>query len=152
MSVDYGIITDMEPKLPSPDRGPDFRPAGSMSNGEVMPESSRPETDSGRALERREQSNEAVPSAENSHIPPVVIPLPTPPVLPINDDATLPLVQDDTPTIANDNEIIEKEWVDKAKKVIAETKDNPYLREQEVSKLQADYLLKRYGRKLGSTQ
>ncbi len=142
----------MEPKLPSSDRGPDFRSGRTMSNGEVMPPSPSLETDSGRAAERSEQLNEASPSVESAHIPPVALPAPAAPVSAANDEATLPLVQDDTPSIANDNEIIEKEWVDKAKKVIAETKDNPYLREQEVSKLQADYLLKRYGRKLGSTQ
>ena len=56
------------------------------------------------------------------------------------------------PTVANDDDLIEKEWVDKAKKVLAATKDDPYRREQEVNRLQADYLLKRYGRELGSTQ
>jgi hypothetical protein len=33
-----------------------------------------------------------------------------------------------------------------------QTKDDPYRREQEVSKLQADYLRKRYGKELGSSQ
>jgi hypothetical protein len=42
--------------------------------------------------------------------------------------------------------LIEKEWVEKAKKVVLETKHDPYLQGQEVSKLQADYLQKRYGK------
>ena len=42
--------------------------------------------------------------------------------------------------------LIEKEWVEKAKKVIAETRHDPHLQEREVSKLQADYLQKRYGK------
>lgn len=50
------------------------------------------------------------------------------------------------PLYAADDDLIEKEWVDKAKKIIAETKHDPYLQEQEVSKLQADYLQKRYGK------
>jgi hypothetical protein len=54
--------------------------------------------------------------------------------------------------VANDDDLIEKEWVDKAKKIIVETKDDPYRREQEVGRLQADYLYKRYGRKLGAPQ
>jgi hypothetical protein len=58
---------------------------------------------------------------------------------------------DGMPIIANDDDLIEKEWVDKAKKIILETKDDPYRREQEVSKLQADYLRKRYGRELGAS-
>ena len=59
---------------------------------------------------------------------------------------------DDLPVIANDDDLIEKEWVDKAKKIIAETKDDPYKREQEVNRLQADYLRKRYGKELGVTE
>jgi hypothetical protein len=57
---------------------------------------------------------------------------------------------DDMPLVANDDDLIEKEWVDKAKKIIVQTKDDPYRREQEVGKLQADYLRKRYGKELGA--
>jgi hypothetical protein len=59
---------------------------------------------------------------------------------------------DDNPIAANDDDLIEKEWVDKAKKIILQTKDDPYRREQEVSKLQADYLRKRYGKELGVSE
>lgn len=52
----------------------------------------------------------------------------------------------DSPAVAADDEVIEKEWVDKAKRIVIETKDNPYQQEKEVSKLQADYLKKRYGK------
>ncbi len=57
-------------------------------------------------------------------------------------DATVPIV-------ANDDDLIEKEWVDKAKQIIAATKDDPYRREQEVSKLQIEYIRRRYGREIG---
>ncbi len=53
---------------------------------------------------------------------------------------------DDNPVVAADEDLIEKEWVEKAKKVIAETKHDPYLQEQAVSRLQADYLQKRYNK------
>lgn len=56
---------------------------------------------------------------------------------------------DDTPITANDDDLIEKEWVDKAKKILAETKDDPHRRESEVSKLQIEYIRKRYGREIG---
>jgi hypothetical protein len=56
------------------------------------------------------------------------------------------------PLIANDDDLIEKEWVDKAKKIIAETQNNPYQRDEEVNKLQVDYLKKRFGRELGVTE
>ena len=54
-----------------------------------------------------------------------------------------------SPLVANDDDLIEKEWVDRAKKIVAETQNNPYGREEAVNKLQVDYLKKRYGRELG---
>lgn len=55
------------------------------------------------------------------------------------------------PITANNDDVIEKEWVDRAKKVISDTKDDPYKREEAVSKLQKDYLEKRYGKHLGAS-
>ncbi len=57
----------------------------------------------------------------------------------------------DAPLVANDDDLIEKEWVDKAKKIITETRDDPHRREREVGKLQVDYLKKRYGKDLGAS-
>jgi hypothetical protein len=53
---------------------------------------------------------------------------------------------DGNPSLAADDDLIEKEWVEKAKKVIAETRHDPHLQEQAVSRLQADYLQKRYNK------
>ena len=58
---------------------------------------------------------------------------------------------DDTPIVANDDDLIEKEWVDKAKKILGETRDDPYKREQEISKLQIEYIRRRYGREIGNS-
>jgi len=52
------------------------------------------------------------------------------------------------PLVAGDEDLIEKEWVDKAKKIVADNKEDPYSQEKEVSKLQADYLKKRYGKEI----
>jgi len=70
----------------------------------------------------------------------------------VKDDVVTDVSSGDTPLVANDDDLIEKEWVDKAKRIIIDTKDDPYRREQEVSRLQADYLRKRYGRELGTFQ
>jgi len=66
-----------------------------------------------------------------------------------------PVVTDDTATQAsptatnaNDDDVIEKEWVNKSKKIVKETKGDPYRKEHEVSKLQADYMHKRYGKQV----
>ncbi|MGK2896770.1 MAG: hypothetical protein ACSLEY_04205 [Candidatus Saccharimonadales bacterium] len=58
---------------------------------------------------------------------------------------------DDNPSAAADEDLIEKEWVDKAKQIISTTKQDPYRQEREVGRLQADYLKKRYGKELGSS-
>ena len=54
----------------------------------------------------------------------------------------------DDPLIADDVDVIEKEWVDKAKRIVNSTKSDPHAQEKEISKLQADYLLKRYNKKV----
>lgn len=80
-----------------------------------------------------------------------VLPTPVlPTIIPQDPVDDVAVVHDDTPLLAADEDLIEKEWVDKAKKIILETKDDPYAREAAVTRLQADYLRKRYGKELGS--
>lgn len=98
----------------------------------------------------REQNMRQVDRQNGPPLPPPTAALPQAPV-------ALPVVQqvaDDSvgPTVANDDDLIEKEWVDKAKKIIADTQNDPYRREQEVSRLQVEYLRKRYGKELGSSE
>lgn len=109
----------------------------------------RPETGIDSAAERVEQVAETSAAAADvnaivSTVQPVVIPL---------DDQQAQAgtgIATQAPVAAADEDVIEKEWVDHAKKIINETKGDPYKREQEVSKLQKDYLKKRYGKELGA--
>jgi len=74
------------------------------------------------------------------------------------DDAVQPAVvnittvsqpaDDNTPAVADDVDVIEKEWVNKARSIVDATRDDPHKQEKEVSKLQAEYLLKRYGKQV----
>lgn len=50
------------------------------------------------------------------------------------------------PMSADDNDLIEKEWVIKAKQIVSATKDDPYTQNKEMSKFKADYLKKRYNK------
>lgn len=50
------------------------------------------------------------------------------------------------PQIADDTDLIEKEWVDKAKEVIARTAHDPYLQNQELNRVKVEYLKKRYNK------
>lgn len=119
---------------------------------------SLPTPESGRKLEKvpigalehlgdvSHESNTGVtnnsPQTSSASVP-IVLPTPQPV---IQDDTQL--TTNPTPVVAADDDVIEKEWVNKAKKVIHQTKGNPYAKEQEVSKLQADYMYKRYGKQI----
>lgn len=69
----------------------------------------------------------------------------------LDDSADISLVVSDNPLVASDEDLIEKDWIEKAKKIISEYKEDPYMQDEEVNKLQADYIEKRYGRKIGSS-
>lgn len=62
--------------------------------------------------------------------------------------APSPVAKSVGPSVADDVDVIEKEWVDKAKAIVNQTKNDPYRQEEEVEKLQADYLNKRYGKQI----
>lgn len=59
--------------------------------------------------------------------------------------------RDSNPVTASDSDVIEKEWVDRAKQILAKTQNNPRARELAIGALQRDYLKKRYGKELRST-
>ena len=103
----------------------------------------------------REVMNAASAEAVANAVPQIVLlPQPVPIVQPtVDPGAAQSATSDDaTALIANDDDLIEKEWVDKAKKIIAETKDDPYRREVEIGKLQIEYIRKRYGREIGKVE
>jgi hypothetical protein len=47
---------------------------------------------------------------------------------------------------ANHADRIEKQWVDRAKAVIAQTKNDPYRQKAEISKVKAEYIKKRFNK------
>ncbi len=51
-----------------------------------------------------------------------------------------------TPQIANDSDLIEKEWVEAAKKIMDTFKTDPYNKNRALILLRADYLKKRYNK------
>lgn len=54
--------------------------------------------------------------------------------------------QSNTPVIADDSDVIEKEWVDKAKGIVAKTQGDPHAKSNELTYLKKDYMQKRYGK------
>ena len=134
----------MKPELPAPHATPEYQSQQHESTGHF------PDIE-GIDEHTHEKEQTAQPFERQSAPPPVAVPLP-PPVVSLP-SIPAPATQNDNsgPTIANDDDLIEKEWVDKAKGIIADTQNDPYRREQEVNKLQVDYLRKRYGKELGTS-
>ena len=54
------------------------------------------------------------------------------------------------PEEASDADLIEKEWVLKAKMIVEHTASDPFKMQEELSKVKADYIKKRYNKDLGS--
>jgi len=143
-------MTDMQPENSPLPSGPEQAPVSPAPGSERIPVLPTPENgrESGVevGLERVEQHAEASAAVADITGMPLPPPLPTP-VTPV---VTQP-VANDNPLVAADEDVIEKEWVDKAKKIIAETKDDPYQRSTRVNELQRDYLKKRYNKDLGAS-
>ena len=142
----YAIITDMEPKLPTPNQGYEQTPG---YHGEYRPLAPSVERrlDREETLEKHEDTPDLHERAANLSVAAPELPVPVSVTPTVNT-----VVSDGLPLVANDDDLIEQEWVKKAKEIIADTKDDPYRRELEVGKLQADYLKKRYGKELGAPQ
>jgi hypothetical protein len=56
--------------------------------------------------------------------------------------------QASNPLVADDNDLIEKEWVSKAKEIVEKTRENPYQQSRELNLFKADYMKKRYNKTL----
>lgn len=50
------------------------------------------------------------------------------------------------PVDAEDSDLIEKEWVDRAKQIVEHTREDPYEQQRALSQMKADYLKKRYNK------
>lgn len=100
-------------------------------------------------------SPEAAPSIETMPIPAApsaavstAIPLPIPSV-PLSDGlagAVSTTATTDVPVTADDTDLIEKEWVEKAKQIVEKTREDPYLQSKEINVFKADYMKKRYNK------
>ena len=60
-------------------------------------------------------------------------------------DLAAPVIADPK-TTAQDGDRIEKEWVDKAKAVIAHNQDDPYRQKDQMSRIKAEYIQKRFNK------
>jgi len=140
----------MEPEVSKPNINQEVNHVNYENNVELSSSENRVESGVENGAEAFERASElasaAADSASTSALPALPIP-----VMPVLDDVANSSVGvvGDSPVAANDDDLIEKEWVDKAKRIVTETQADPYKREEAVLKLQRDYQKKRYGRELG---
>lgn len=111
---------------------------------EAMAMPSHSEAVAGQAIEQGRSAPQANPHQQTSGV------LPQPPANPLGATA-LPQTTN-MPAIADDTDLIEKEWVVKAKDIIARTLNDPYQQNKEVERVKAEYLKKRYNKDLKLTE
>ena len=139
----------MNTELPQVNRTPEVQPQN-IGGGEYKVENT-----SLNSVVGRESEQSLGARVEQYNNIPVALPVDNTTTVPLsqNDDQSAKqsgvVADDDTPLVAADEDLIEREWVDKVKKIIALTKDNPYERNRVIAQLQADYLKKRYNKTLG---
>lgn len=113
----------------------EYFPDGTVRSPEVLPMPERP------------AHVEQAPVPVQSMPIPVAAPVAPPPVDPVAQQSAQ--LVSGAPIVAADDDLIEKEWVDKVKNIIALTKGKPYEQAKAIALLQADYLKKRHNRELG---
>lgn len=99
------------------------------------------ETATGQAIEQGRAAPSPVAQQMSFVRPQVPISSPTDPTMPTN-----------MPAIADDTDLIEKEWVVKAKEIVARTRNDPYKQNKEVERVKAEYLKKRYNKDIKITE
>lgn len=127
-------------ELPRP-----IRQEGHISSSEIAPSRKIPERQisSGEGKSSGSIFNPPIPVAQ-SNDKTSGNPVPQP-----NSDLTS--LTSSNPVMADDVDVIEKEWVQKAKQIVEKTKQDPYQQNKEMNVFKADYMKKRYGKDLKLT-
>lgn len=117
--------------------------------GEVLPLPGPEDKQGVQAVEQAAAAPEQAP--KTGSLPP---PTSQPTQPQINTSTTQTSNQDDvTTTTKNDNlkiiedsDLIEKEWVDKAKQIVERNRDDPYKQSEQLTEVRAEYMKKRYNK------
>ncbi|MDL2341459.1 MAG: hypothetical protein QFB87_00030 [Patescibacteria group bacterium] len=84
--------------------------------------------------------------APNPIMPPIALPIPSAPLPQVPISNVSSTTNSAAPAIADDADLIEKEWVQKAKEIINKTQNDPNQQSRELSYFKADYMQKRYNK------
>lgn len=111
-----------------------------------------PET-AGQSSEKAVEKRPSTQEPGSGKKTPAVLNAPPKPVTPAAIPGKTPTTTDDTSSQtsdissvipAEDGDLIEKQWVQRAKAIVSKTQDDPYSQKKEMSKVKADYIHKRF--------
>lgn len=117
-------------------------------NFELPAQPSAPESQQGQ--ERPAEAPPARPeqAAKQPALPAVPddIPVADQPVIAAPPQDVTPPIPTDPKAVAADTDHIEQEWVDKVKTIVARTQDDPHLQKEQMSRIKAEYIQKRFNK------
>jgi hypothetical protein len=111
-----------------------------------------------KGAETQAERRPAAGAERASNVQPQGMPMPTVPAVPqaagqsqARQGAVTNTTSSSLQMIADDGDLIEKEWVNKAKQIVERTRDDPYRQSEQLTGVKAEYMQKRYGKtiKLG---
>jgi hypothetical protein len=140
------INNNQIPAMELPDISPEKSGNNPVNSGESVPVT---EDASAKALEQGLSTAGPQP-ATDEHFDTNLGPQPAVALF-TYDDPVLPVPQtpsSQNPLIADDSDLIEKEWVEKAKRIVEQTSTDPRKQNTEINKVKADYIKKRYNREV----
>src|SRR5579883_1347093 len=103
---------------------------------------------------KAERDSQAAELPQAGQMPPMSqtspsLPAAPPPIPPPSQAAAIsPSQHRASPPTADDVDLIEKEWVLRAKSIVEHTRDDPHQQNQEINKFKADYIKKRYNKEI----
>lgn len=117
--------------------------------GEQVPPAAGPE-------DQPEIAPRPAASAERGSAPPAATPSPFQVAAPAQPAPAAPVIQtpsdvtrtskSDKAKLIKDDDLIEKEWVDKAKRIVEQTREDPHQQSEQLTMVKADYMQKEYNK------
>lgn len=104
------------------------------ASNEVLPPAASPE---------QAASQLSTPPVASTPAPAI---LPVPPMAQAASTDTAGMSQTATGAGADDKDLIEKEWVERAKRIVEQTRDDPYKQSEELTVVKADYMKTHYNK------
>jgi hypothetical protein len=88
------------------------------------------------------------PGASSVAMPPITLLLPPTGPTDNSQPAVPPAQPAINATVVDDGDLIEKEWVNKAKQIVEANRNDPYKQSEELTVFKADYMKKRYDKNI----